>query len=320
MFLNKLGYKAISYMGWQIPIITDNIAGEARIKSIDDTKILENLDNKTIVVIAGFQGIDDNGNITTLGRGGSDTTAVALAAELKAAKCEIYSDVDGVFSADPQVVENSVKVETITYDEMLELASEGANVLHTRCVEIGSNFNIPIIVKSTFDKRSAGTIVQYQKDIESMYISGITKIDNMSRVTLIGLNDKIDKVNKLFNLLAENNINIDIIVQSYGDNILKDVSFSLKTADLKKTINLLKRNLKYLGAKEFLYLSDLAKVSVVGVGVSNTPGIATRIFNVLGENDIKIHMINTSEIKVSILVDQTNAETAMQAIHDEFIG
>jgi len=319
MCLHKLGYKAVSYMGWQIPIITDNVHENSRVKSIDDTKILDRLEEKNIVIIAGFQGVNERGDITTFGRGGSDTTAVALAAALKADKCEIYTDVDGVFSADPRVVPDAVKIETITYDEMLELASLGAKVLHNRCVEIGKNFNIPIIVKSTFDENSKGTIVKHEKNLEDLYVSGIAKADNISRVTLIGVDNKLGATYKLFNLLAKNEINTDIIIQSYGEHTVRNISFSIKSSDLDKTLKMLDDNIEELTAKEIVHSDDLAKISLVGVGMANTPGVAAKMFEALYENDINMHMISTSEIKISVLVSQNKAERAMKAIHEKFI-
>lgn len=316
MCLNKLGYDAISYMGWQLPIITDKAHGESRIKSIDTTKILNNLDNNTIVVVAGFQGVDENGNITTFGRGGSDTSAVALAAVLKADKCEIFTDVDGVFSADPRVIEDSIKIETITYDEMLELASAGAKVLHNRCVEIGRNFEVPILVKSTMDENLTGTIVRDDKNLEDLYLSGIAKIDNIAKVTLVGLHDKWVEIDKIFNLLSDYDINLDIIVQSYGNDKTQDISFSIQTSDLNKTLKVLNEN---LNAKEIVYSDNLAKISLVGVGILNTPGVAARMFEALTKEKILIHMISTSEIKISVLIDQEKAELAMKVVHDEFI-
>ena len=322
MCLNKLGYEAVSFMGWQIPINTDSVHGEARIKSIDTTKLLDNLDKNRIVVVAGFQGIDKDGNITTLGRSGSDTTAVALAAVLKADKCEIYTDVDGVFSADPRVIPNAAKIETITYDEMLELASLGAKVLHNRCVEIGNNFNIPIIVKSTFREESRGTIVKYEKDLEDLYISGIAKMDDVSRITLLGIDNKLAATYEIFKLLSENDINVDIIVQQslYGDtNTKSNISFSVFTKDANKAINLLEQNSDKIKVEQIVHLDNLAKISVVGVGMANSPGVASRMFEALSDNGINMHMISTSEIKISVLVSQKKADLAMNVVHDAFI-
>jgi len=322
MCLNKLGYEAVSFMGWQIPINTDNVHGEARIKSIEAAKLLDNLDNNKIVVVAGFQGIDKDGNITTLGRGGSDTTAVALAAVLKADKCEIYTDVDGVFSADPRAIPNAAKIETITYDEMLELASLGAKVLHNRCVEIGNNFNIPIIVKSTFKEESRGTIVKYEKDLEDLYITGIARMNDVSRITLLGIDNKLVATYEIFKLLSENDINVDIIVQQslYGDtNTKSNISFSVFTKDANKAIKLLEQNSDKIKVEQIVHLDNLAKISVVGVGMANSPGVASKMFEALSDNGINMHMISTSEIKISVLVSQKKADLAMKVVHDAFI-
>lgn len=320
MCLKKLNYNAVSYMGWQVPIITDSVHGNARIKSIDNTKILKDLNNNNIVIIAGFQGIDKNGNITTLGRGGSDTTAVALAAILKADRCDIFTDVDGVFSSDPRKVENTIKIESITYDEMLELASSGAKVLHNRCVEIGKNFNIPIIVKSTFEDNSEGTIVKYRKDLEDLYISGIAKQDDIVRITLNGLENNIEKVYQLFNLLAKSDISIDMITKSLDCKNLRDLSFSISSENLNKTMNVLNENKKILGIKNINCSENLSKVSLIGVGIANIPTVATKMIEALYENNINMNMISTSEIKISILVDKNKSDIAMNAIHKKFIN
>lgn len=319
MCLKKLGYDAVSYLGWQVPIITDNNYGKARIKKINLTKILDNFNNNKIVIVAGFQGIDEEGNITTFGRGGSDITAVALAAMLKANKCEIFTDVDGIYSADPNKISSAIKIDTITYDEMLELANLGAKVLHNRCVEIGKNFNIPIIVKSTFKEKSEGTIVKHQKDLEELYITGIAKIDNVSRLSLKGIEDNLEKTHQLFKLLSENDINVDIIVQLFVEKNPKDISFSIQTEDLEKTLKILNKNLKKLKANEITHFDNLAKISLVGVGIANTPGVAAKMFEALYENNIKIYMISTSEIKISVLVEQDKANIAMESIHNKFL-
>ncbi len=214
MCLEKLGYDAISYTGWQVPIITNGVFGNARIKNIDVTRMQSDLETGKIVVLAGFQGVDEDLNINTLGRGGSDTTAVAIAASLDADRCEIYTDVDGVYSADPRIVKDVSKIDTISYDEMLELASMGAKVLHNRCVEIGKKYNIPICVKSTFEKESRGTLVTKSEQLEDLSISGVAKEDKIARITLIGKNNKIGRIYRVFKLLADNNINVDIIVQA----------------------------------------------------------------------------------------------------------
>lgn len=319
MCLDKLGYNAVSYTGWQIPILTNSIFGNARIKQIDTKRVEEDLKKDKIVVIAGFQGVDEDLNITTLGRGGSDTTAVAIAASLKAERCDIYTDVDGVYSADPRIVKDVSKIETISYDEMLELASLGAKVLHNRCVEIGKKYNIPIYVKSTFEKESRGTLVTSNECMENLCIRGVAKEDNIARVTLIGKANKIGRIYKVFSLLADNNINVDIIVQAFGEHISKDISFTVKENDLEETLEILHDYSDEFDIREIKSSSGMSKVSIVGIGIANNPGVAATMFEVLYENNINMHMISTSEIKISVLVNSNVAETALNAIHKRFI-
>ncbi len=318
IMLNNLGYKAISLTGWQIPIVTDNNFGNARIKSINSQKIIDLFDKGYIVIIAGFQGINENGEITTLGRGGSDTTAVAIASSLKADKCDIYTDVDGVFTTDPRITENAKKIDNISYDEMLELSSMGAKVLHNRCVEIGKKYNIPIAVKDTGLEESLGTIVRNSENLENVEISGIAKDDNISRITVMGLENKIGKTYKVFKLLAEHKINVDMIVQSFGESINKNISFTIKTTDLAETMQILEKNLEYLTAKEIIHYENLSKVSIVGIGMTDRTGIASKMFEALYEKNINMHLISTSEIKVTVLVNQDEADEAVKSIHDKF--
>lgn len=318
MCLKEMGYNAISYTGWQLPIITDNVHGNARIKYIDTEKIKRQLDLGNIVIVAGFQGINVIGDITTLGRGGSDTTAVALAAVLKAEKCDIYTDVDGVYSSDPRIIENVKKLNSITYDEMLELASLGAKVLHNRCVEIGKNYDVPINVKSTFKTNSRGTKVIPNKDLEDLYITGVAKDDNITRITLVGVENKIGRIYKVFKLLSENKINVDAIVQSAGEHTIKDISFTVKGTETKKVLKILNENLIELEAKEIITCDKLSKISVVGVGILNNPDVASKVFEALYENNINMQMVSTSEIKISVLVNKKEANLALKAIHDKF--
>lgn len=318
IMLNEMGYKAISLTGWQVPIITTDNFGDAKIKSIRAQTILDLFENGYIVIIAGFQGINENGEITTLGRGGSDTTAVAVAACLNADKCDIYTDVDGVFTTDPRLTEKAKKIDLISYEEMLELSSLGAKVLHNRCVEIGKKYDIPIAVKDTALDDSKGTIVKNSDFLENMEISGIAKDDNISRVTVMGLENKIGKTYNVFNLLAEHNINVDTIVQSFGESINKNLSFTVKTTDLQKTMEILESNLDFLTAREVIHFDNLSKVSIVGIGMTNRTGIAAKMFEALFEQNINMHLISTSEIKVSVLVNQDEADLAVRAIHDKF--
>ena len=317
MTLQELGYKAISLTGWQIPIVTNNEFGNAKIKYINKQKILDLFEEKYIVIIAGFQGIDEELNITTFGRGGSDTTAVAIAASLNADKCEIFTDVDGVFSSDPRIVENVKKLDKISYDEMLELSSMGAKVLHNRCVEIGKKYDLPIVVKSTFEDESVGTVVD-NSYMEDLTISGVTKDDNIARITVMGLENRIGKTYNVFKLLADNDINVDVIVQSFGENVNKNLSFSIKTADLDNAIKLLNDNLDKIGAREVRHFDNLSKISIIGVGIANKTGVAADMFEALYENNINMHMISTSEIKISVLVDREESDKAVNAVHKKF--
>lgn len=319
MLLNKKNYKAVSLNGWQIPIITNSEFTNSRIRYIHNETIEEYLNSGNIVIVAGFQGVDENGNITTFGRGGSDTTAVAIAASLKAEKCDIFTDVDGVYTSDPRIVNTVKKLKTISYDEMLEMSSMGAKVLHNRCVEIGKKYNVPIYVKSTFEKNSIGTLVT-NENLEDLVINGVTKDDYISRITLVGLENKIGKTYQLFKVLARNLINVDVIVQSFGEHITKDIAFTVKMNDLKKTLEVLEKNKNELGIKDILHSENLSKVSIIGVGIANKPGVAADMFEALYESNINMHMISTSEIKISVLVNSNQADLAVKTIHKKFFG
>ena len=317
MLLIEKDYKAVSLTGWQVPIITNSDFTNSRIRYIHNKTIEEYLAAGNIVIIAGFQGIDENGNITTFGRGGSDTTAVALAASLNAERCDIFTDVDGVYTTDPRIVDDVKKIDSISYDEMLEMASMGAKVLHNRCVEIGKKYNVPIYVKSTFEKSNLGTLIN-NKNLEDLVINGVAKDDNISKVTVVGLENTIRKTYELFNVLASNNINIDVISQSFKQEETKDIAFTVKKNDLKDTLKILKQNKKELGIQEILNNDNLAKITIIGVGAANKPGVAATMFEALSEANINIHMITTSEIKISVLVDSENADLAVKAIHRKF--
>lgn len=318
MVLHEKNIKAVSLAGWQIPIITNSNHSEARIRYIENDTITDYLRAGNVVIVAGFQGIDELGNITTFGRGGSDTTAVALAASLKADRCDIFTDVDGVYLADPRIIPDVKKMEVVSYDEMLELSSMGAKVLHNRCVEIGKKYNVPIYVKSTFEKNSIGTKITNNENLEDLVINGVTKDDYISRITIVGLDNKIGKTYKVFKMLAENDINVDIIMQTLGENVVKDLAFTVKMSDLDKTLSILESNKEELKAKQILHSENLSKVSIVGVGIANKPGVASDMFEALYENNINMHMVTTSEIKISILVDSNQSELAVKAIHDKF--
>lgn len=314
LLLQSKDYKAVSLTGWQVPIITNSEFSNSRIRYIHNETIEDYLNSGNIVIVAGFQGVDENGNITTLGRGGSDTTAVALAASLKAEKCDIYTDVDGIYTTDPRIVENAIKITKIDYDEMLELSSLGAKVLHNRCVEIGKKYNVPIYVKSTFEKCSIGTLVT-NNNLEDLLINGVAKDDSISKITISGIENQISKTYLLFKLLSENQINVDII-----EHLTNDISFTVKKYDLEKTLEILEKNIKSFECKEILHSEELSKVSIVGVGIANKPGVAATMFEALYENNINIHMISTSEIKISVLVDLKDANKAVNAIHQKFFN
>lgn len=319
MLLIDKKYKAVSLTGWQIPIITNSEFANARIRYIHTDTIEEYLNSGNIVIVAGFQGVDESGNITTFGRGGSDTTAVALAASLKAERCDIFTDVDGVYSTDPRIVSDVRKLKTISYDEMLELSSMGAKVLHNRCVEIGKKYGVPIYVKSTFEKNSIGTLVT-NKNLEDLVISGVAKDDYISKITIIGLDNKIGKTYELFKVLSDNKINVDIIVQSFGEYITKDIAFTVKMNDLEKTLEVLKEAKEKIGFKEIIHSENLSKVSIVGVGIANKPGVAVDMFEALYQNNINMHMISTSEIKISVLVDSDKSDLTVNALHSKFFN
>lgn len=320
MCLEKLGHSAVSLTGWQVPIITNSIHGEALIDYIDIERIERELNNGNIVIVAGFQGVDENNDITTLGRGGSDTTGVALAVALRAEKCDIYTDVDGVFTSDPNKVEGAMKIKSISYDEMLELASAGAKVLHNRCVEIAKKYDLPVSVRSTFKHEDRGTrINSRQIPLEGAQVTGIALQTCNSKIAVIGKNNQIGRLYKVFKLIANNNINIDMIAQAAGEDIIKSISFSIQDKDLSKALEVLEKNKEELDIETIKHYTNLAKVSIVGLGMMNNPGVAARMFETLYNENIDIKMVSTSEIKVSVLVEEEKAEQAMKVIHEEFM-
>ena len=317
MAIEKLGYPVVSLTGWQIGMKTDSSYGQARIKKIDAERLEMELDKNNIIVVAGFQGINKYDDITTLGRGGSDTTAVAIAAALHADKCVIYSDVDGVYSTDPRIVPNAVKLEEITYDEMLELASLGANVLHNRSVEMAKKYHVKLEVKSSFEKIE-GTVVKEEVKMEKMLVRGVTRDNNVARVAIVGVEDQPGIAFKIFSLLGKKKINIDIIIQSIGRDGTKDISFTVAEDALDEAIAVLEASKEDIKYRELLTKKDVSKVSIVGAGMVNNPGIASKMFEALYEASINIHMISASEIKISVLVDQVMSEKAVKYIHDKF--
>lgn len=317
MALEKLGYPVTSLTGWQVGIQTDSNNMSARIKKIDTQRIDSELDKKKIVIVAGFQGINRYNDITTLGRGGSDTTAVALAAALHADICEIYTDVDGVYTADPRIIKNAQKLNDISYDEMLELASLGANVLHNRSVELAKKYNVDLEVKSSFEKIE-GTKVKEVGLVEKMLVRGVARDNNVARISVVGIADTPGKAYKLFALLAKGQINVDVILQSIGRENTKDISFTVPADHLEDALKILNDNLEVLEAKEIKFSDKVSKVSIVGAGMASNPGVAAKMFEALFEAQININMISTSEIKVSVLIDEENAERAVKAIHAKF--
>ena len=317
MAIEKLGYPVISLTGWQAGFLTNSNSGNARIHKVDTERIASEIDKKKIVIVAGFQGIDKYDDITTLGRGGSDTSAVAIAAAIHADKCEIYTDVDGVYTADPRIVKSAKKLDEITYDEMLELASLGANVLHNRSVEMAKKYNVKLEVKSSFEK-VPGTIVKEAVSVEKMLIRGVARDNDVARISLVGLEDKPGIAFRVFSLLAKAGINVDVILQSIGRNDKKDISFTVCKDNLSKSIELLEAEKETLNFEQISHVENVSKVSIVGAGMVNNPGVAAKMFEALYDAGINIHMISTSETKVSVLINVDKAEKAVEVIHDKF--
>ena len=317
MAIEKIGCPVVSLTGWQAGFNTNAASGNARINNIDTERMQSELDRRNIIVVAGFQGLDKYDNITTLGRGGSDTSAVAIAAAMRADKCEIYTDVDGVYTADPRICKDAKKLDEITYDEMLELASLGANVLHNRSVEMAKKYNVKLEVKSSFE-RVPGTLVKEVVSVEKMLIRGVTRDNDVARIAVVGLENTPGIAFRVFSQLAQENINVDIILQSVGREGTKDIAFTVTRENEAKTLEVLEGLKDILNYKEVNHRDDLSKVSIVGAGMVNNPGVAAKMFEALFDNDINIHMISTSEIKVSVLIKLENAEKAVKVIHDKF--
>lgn len=318
MALQAKGYDAISFTGWQAGMKTEKVHGNARIVDIDEARIQEELSAGKVVVVAGFQGIADDLHITTLGRGGSDTTAVAIAAALKADKCDIYTDVPGVFTTDPRYVPSARKLAGISYDEMLELANLGAGVLHPRAVEFAKNYQIPLEVRSSIENES-GTLIEEESSMEqNLVVRGIAFEDQMTRVTVCGLSSGLTTLSTIFTTLAKQNINVDIIIQSVTSTNQTSISFSVKTDDLSKTVEVLEEYKGALGYEQIETESKLAKVSIVGSGMVSNPGVAAEMFAVLAQKDIQVKMVSTSEIKISTVVDREDMVKAVEALHDAF--
>ena len=320
MCIESMGFQAISLTGWQAGMLTNSSYSAARIKRIRTERIQKELDKNKIVLVAGFQGINKYDDITTLGRGGSDTSAVALAAALHADLCQIYTDVDGVYTADPRYVKGARKLEEITFDEMLELASLGAQVLHNRSVEMAKRYNVNMEVLSSFSGNPGTKVKEVVKTMEKTHVSGVAKDKNVARLALVGLADQPGIAFKIFSLLAKYNINVDIILLSIGRDESKDISFTVARGDAEEAKRIMEENKEAIGFQRVELNDRIAKISIVGAGMANNAGVACKMFEALFSAGININMISTSEIKVSVLVDEREAERAVQAVHDRFFS
>ena len=314
--LGTMRIPVVSLNAWQVGISSDSNYSNAKIKKIDTERLFRELDGGKVVIVTGFQGINKFDDVTTLGRGGSDTTAVALAAVLKADRCQIYTDVDGVYTADPSKVPSAKKLKEISYDEMLELASLGAQVLHNRSVEMAKKYHVELEVLSSFEKIS-GTVVREDVKVEKMLVTGVAKDTNVARISVIGLEDVPGVAFRLFSLMGQKNIVVDIILQSIGRNGTKDISFTVSENQLPLAVSVLE---DVYGKGSVSVESDVAKVSVVGAGMETNAGVAAKMFEALYSVGANIHMISTSEIKISVLIDRNDADKAVAAIHEAFIG
>ncbi|MBQ6387691.1 MAG: aspartate kinase [Ruminococcus sp.] len=317
MAIEKLGYHATSLLGWQAGFDTSSAHTAARIKRVNPARIQDAIDRRNIVIVAGFQGVNRRGDITTLGRGGSDTSAVAIAAAMHADLCQIYTDVEGVFTADPRKVENTKKLAEISYDEMLELATLGAQVLHNRSVEMAKKYNIELEVLSSLTK-APGTIVKEKTKMEKMLISGVAKDTEVARISVMGVPNIPGIAFKLFSRLAKKGINVDIILQSQGHDGKKDISFTVARSHGKTAVEVLKDYVLSQGASEILLDDHVAKISIVGAGMESHSGVASTMFEALFDAQINIQMISTSEIKISVLINEDDADQAVRAIHRKF--
>lgn len=319
MTIEKMGYPVVSLTGWQVGMQTDSNYGNARIKNINPERLHNELSKKNIIIVAGFQGINKYDDITTLGRGGSDTSAVALATALKADLCQIYTDVDGVYTADPRKIKTAVKLNEITFDEMLELASLGAQVLHNRSVELAKKHNLELEVISSLE-RKPGTKVKEIVKMEKMLVRGVAVDNDVSKIAIIGLPDKPGVAFKLFSILASKKINIDVILQSVGRDGTKDISFTVNSDNVDNALKVINDNMELLGASKVVTKSNRSKVSVVGAGMQSNPGVAAKMFEALADANINIDMITTSEIKISVIINNDDSERAAKAVHDAFFN
>ena len=318
--LKELGQPVRSYLGHQVRIETDNAYGRARILSIDSTKIVQSLKAGEVVVVAGFQGVDEDDNITTLGRGGSDTSAVALAAFLNADACEIYTDVEGIFTTDPGICPQARKLARISYDEMIELASTGAKVLEIRSVEFAKNYSVPVHIRSTFSDVEGTWLVDEEDSMNDVLVSGVACDKNEAKITLVRVPDRPGLAAQIFGPIADANIVVDMIIQNASEDGTTDMTFTVPKADHKKALTIVEKSLPALHAKGIKVDTEIAKISVVGVGMRTHAGVAAKMFQVLAQEGINIEMISTSEIKISVVIDAKYTELAVRVLHDAFIG
>jgi aspartate kinase len=318
MAIHRLGGEAVSYLGHQIKILTDDAFSKARIQSIDSSKIFQDLKEKKIVVVAGFQGVDEKGNVTTLGRGGSDTTAVAIAAALKADACQIYTDVDGVYTTDPNVCPDARKIDRISYEEMLEMASTGAKVLQIRSVELGAKYTVPIEVLSSFRDVPGTLVIKEDAAMERRLVTGVSFHKDEAKIAVRQVPDRPGVASRIFAPISEANINVDMIVQNVSKDGTTDLTFTVPRSDLKRALAIVETHANQIGAKEIESSENIAKVSVIGIGMRSHAGIASKMFTTLAKENINIQMISTSEIKISIIVDEKYTELAVRVLHDAF--
>ena len=319
MALDAIGIPAVSLNAFQVAMHTTRVYGNARLKKIDTERIRHELEAKKVVVVTGFQGINKYDDYTTLGRGGSDTTAVALAAALHADACEIYTDVDGVYTADPRIVKNARKLDEITYDEMLDLATLGAGVLHNRSVEMAKKYGVPLVVRSSLNE-SEGTVLREVTNVERMLISGVALDKNVARISVIGLKDEPGIAFKLFNVLAKANINVDVILQSIGRDGTKDITFTVSRDEADSAVMAIHANKERITLQDITVNKKVNKISIVGAGMMSNPGVAAKMFEALYNVGVNINMISTSEIRVTVIVDEGRADVAMNAVHDAFLS
>ena len=319
MALDAIGFPAVSLNAFQVAMHTTRVYGNARLKKIDTERIRHELEAKKVVIVTGFQGINKYDDYTTLGRGGSDTTAVALAAALHADACEIYTDVDGVYTADPRIVKNARKLDEITYDEMLDLATLGAGVLHNRSVEMAKKYGVPLVVRSSLNE-SEGTVLREVTNVERMLISGVALDKNVARISVIGLKDEPGIAFKLFNVLAKANINVDVILQSIGRDGTKDITFTVSRDEADSAVMAIHANKERITLQDITVNKKVNKISIVGAGMMSNPGVAAKMFEALYNVGVNINMISTSEIRVTVIVDEGRADVAMNAVHDAFLS